>query len=234
MARPARFRLELFCFIGFSWHHGNQLPLAEIPCPGRVILGLIKVAPFNILYNHGDAWKPGKGDMTGKFRGPMLYPTLFMGALALILLYIGYRQGGGQHVMGMKSALILMVQILPLLFCAFVVAGMVQSLIPREAIAKWIGNESGMRGILIGTVAGGLSPGGPFVSLPLAAGLMRTGAGVGTMVAYLTGWSLWAVARLPMEVGILGWKFTMARFASTFVLPPVAGLIAHVFFSGLR
>ena len=75
-----------------------------------------------------------------------------------------------------------------------------------------------------------LTPGGPYVSLPVALGLLRAGAGAGTMVAYLTGWSLWAIARLPMEVGILGWKLTMIRFVSTLIFPPIAGLIAHLLF----
>jgi uncharacterized membrane protein YraQ (UPF0718 family) len=90
--------------------------------------------------------------------------------------------------------------------------------------------ESGFRGILLGTVAGAIAPGGPYVSLPIAAGLIKSGAGVGTMVAFLTGWSLWALGRLPMEVGILGWKFTIIRFTSTFIFPPIAGLIAQLFF----
>jgi hypothetical protein len=57
---------------------------------------------------------------------------------------------------------------------------------------------------------------------------------MGTAVAFVTGWSLWAVARLPMEVGIMGWKFTAIRLASTFLFPPIAGIIAHLFFSGGR
>ena len=108
---------------------------------------------------------------------------------------------------------------------------MVQVLLPQEMMAKWVGSESGWRGIVIGTIAGGLSPGGPYVSLPIAAGLLNSGAGVGTMVAYLTGWSLWAVGRLPMEVGILGWRLTLIRFVSTFFLPFLAGWIAQTFFA---
>ncbi len=150
----------------------------------------------------------------------MLIPTIIMGVLATILLFIGYYKGEGQHISGMKSALNMTVEILPLLVFAFIVAGMVQVLIPRELLTRWVGVESGMRGILIGAVAGGLAPGGPYVSLPIAAGLLRSGAGVGTMVAFLTGWSLWAVSRLPMEVGILGWRFSLIRIASTFFFPP--------------
>ncbi len=162
----------------------------------------------------------------------MLIPTLVMAVAAIVLAVIAYRKGGSEHVVGFKAALHMTGEVLPLLVCAFVVAAMVQVLVPRELLAKWVGAESGLRGILIGTVAGGLTPGGPYVSLPIIGGLMRSGAGVGTMVAFLTGWSLWAVSRLPMEVGILGWKFTAIRIASTFFLPPIAGLIAHALFGG--
>jgi len=91
-----------------------------------------------------------------------------------------------------------------------------------------------MRGILLGTVAGGLSPGGPYVNIPTVAALLHSGAGAGTTVAFLTSWSLWAITRLPMEVGLLGWRFTAIRLASTFFFPPVAGLIAQRFFAGVR
>jgi len=157
-----------------------------------------------------------------------------MGILAAALLFAGYRKGGGLHVEGLKDASVMTAEILPLLFFAFVVAVMVQILLPKELLAKWVGAESGMRGIIIGTIAGGFTPGGPFVSLPVAAGLFRAGASIGTMVAFLTGWSLWAINRLPMEVGVLGWKLTMIRFASTFFFPPIAGLIAQAVFKNVR
>ena len=164
----------------------------------------------------------------------MLLPTIIMAAIAIILLIIGYSKGEGQHIQGLKSALGMTIDILPLLIFAFIMAGMVQVLIPRELLSKWVGEESGMRGIFIGTLAGGLTPGGPYVSLPLVAGLLRAGAGVGTMVAFLTSWSLWAVSRLPLEIGILGWKFWFARLACTFFFPPIAGVIAQAFFSGFK
>jgi uncharacterized membrane protein YraQ (UPF0718 family) len=164
----------------------------------------------------------------------MLIPTIIMGIVALLLLLIGYQRGAGQHIEGIKSALSMTIGILPLLVFAFTIAGMTQVLLPQEMIAKWVGTESGLRGIFIGSVAGGLCPGGPFVSLPIAAGLIRSGASMGTMVAFLTGWSLWAVSRLPMEVGILGWKLTSIRIASTLLFPPLAGFIAQALFEAGR
>ena len=160
----------------------------------------------------------------------MLLPTIIMGVIAIVLLFIGYQRGGGEHILGLKTGGSLLIQIIPLLIFAFIVAGMVQTLIPREIVARWIGVESGFRGLLIGTLMGSLTPGGPFVTMPIAAGLLRTGASVGTMVAFVTAWLLVAVTRLPLEVGLLGWKFTLIRLACTFFFPPIAGLIANLFF----
>jgi len=164
----------------------------------------------------------------------MLIPTIIMGVIAIALLYIGYQRGGGEHMVGLKSAGNLLLQIIPLLIFAFIVAGMVQILTPHEIISRWVGAESGFRGLLIGSVLGGLMPGGPMTSLPVAAGLLRVGASVGTMVAFLTGWSLLAFSRLPLEIGLLGWKFALIRLACVFFFPPIAGLIANKLFAGVE
>ncbi len=164
----------------------------------------------------------------------MLIPTIIMAIVAIILLYIGYVRGEGEYIVGLKSTYKMILEILPLLIFAFIVGSMAQVLLPHELISKWIGSESGMKGILIGTIAGGLAPGGPYVSLPVAAGFLRAGASIGTMVAFLTGWSLWAVSRLPMEFGIMGWKFTLIRISCTFFFPPIAGLIAQVLFGSVK
>jgi len=164
----------------------------------------------------------------------MLIPTIIMAGIAIVLVAIGMNKEGNIHITGLQSAFKMTYQVLPLLIFAFIIAGMIQVLLPQDLLNRWIGAESGFRGILIGTIAGGITPGGPYVSLPIIAGLLKSGAGIGTMVAFLSSWSLWAVARLPMEVGILGWKFTLIRLASTFFFPPIAGLIAQTFFANFN
>jgi len=160
----------------------------------------------------------------------MLIPTLVMAVIAVILSIVACKNGQ-RHTAGLSIAFNTLLNILPLLVFAFIVGGMVQVLLPHDVVAGWIGGESGFRGILIGTLAGGVTPGGPYVSLPLVAGFLEAGAGAGTMVAFLTSWSLWAVSRLPMEIGILGWRFTLIRLASTFFFPVIAGWLANAVFS---
>ena len=163
----------------------------------------------------------------------MLIPTIIMGVIAIALLVIVYQRGGGEYILGLKLSGNLLLQVIPILIFAFIIAGMIQVLIPTEMISRWVGAESGFRGILIGTVVGGLTPGGPYVTMPIAAGLLRAGAGIGTMVAFITAWSVLAFSRLPIEIGLLGWKFTLIRLACTFFFPVIAGLIADKLFSGV-
>ena len=160
----------------------------------------------------------------------MLIPTIVIGLLAMVLLFISYQKG--VHIQGLKATWNMLIQMLPILVFALILAGAIQNLVPSDLISRWVGAESGFRGILIGAAMGIITPGGPYISLPIAAGLLRAGAGIGTMVAFLTGWSLLAFTRLPMEIGLLGWKFTLIRLACTFFFPPIAGLIANKLFSG--
>ncbi len=121
-----------------------------------------------------------------------------------------------------------MLDLTPLLLGVFIIVGFAEELVPREFIAQLLGGKSGMRGILLASGLGMLTPGGPFVSYPLVATLYQAGAGIGPLVAFVTAWSLGSVSRLPLEVGIVGIRLTAIRLASSLIFPPVAGLIATI------
>ncbi len=160
----------------------------------------------------------------------MRIATIVMIILAAFLSVIAYNRGDQLLLRGLKFGGRTLLSILPLLVCAFVVAGLIQVLMPKELISAWLGDQAGIKGIFIAAFAGGLTPGGPYVLLPIAAALYRAGVGIGPMVAFLTGWSLWAAGRLPYEIGLLGPKLTLIRFVSTLIFPPIAGMIAQLLF----
>lgn len=155
----------------------------------------------------------------------MMIPTIVMGLVAIILLFIAYNRGEAQS--GLRLSFSMILKVLPILVFSFIVAGMIQVLVPMKVVAQWIGEEAGFRGILIGSIAGGFAPGAPYFGLPIVAAFLKSGAGIGTMVAFFTGWTLLAFGRIPLEVGIVGWKFALIRFSCTFFFPPIAGLLAH-------
>ena len=115
---------------------------------------------------------------------------------------------------------------------AFVIVGYVKVLAPQELVRSWIGPESGLRGVLIGSVAGMLLPGGPYVVFPLIAALFQTGAGLGPTLAMITSWSSLALLTVSFELPFLGWRFTIIRLGLGLLLPPLIGLVGSLLFSG--
>jgi uncharacterized membrane protein YraQ (UPF0718 family) len=116
---------------------------------------------------------------------------------------------------------------LPILLLGFAIAGLAQVLIPKEWITAWLGGRSGFKGVLIGCLLGGLVPGAPYATFPLVAALYQSGASLGAVVGFVTAWSLWSVSRLPVEIALIDSKPALVRYALTFVVPPVAGLLAN-------
>jgi len=116
---------------------------------------------------------------------------------------------------------------LALLLVGFLIAGLIQVLIPKDLIVTWLGEASGIRGVLIGCVAGGLIPGPPYVIFPIVAGFYTAGAGLGAIIGYVTAWSLWSVTRLPVEMTLISPRVALIRYGITFIVPPLAGLLAH-------
>jgi hypothetical protein len=47
------------------------------------------------------------------------------------------------------------------------------------------------------------------------------------VVGFVTAWSLWSVSRLPVEMALIDPKVALVRYAVTFVVPPIAGLLAE-------
>jgi uncharacterized membrane protein YraQ (UPF0718 family) len=161
----------------------------------------------------------------------MLIPTLVMVGVVTVLISLTYFRDPSLLATGLKGSGKLVLQSIPILILAFIIAGLVQVVIPKELISGWIGAESGWRGIMIGAAAGALTPGGPYATFPITAGFYKAGAGLGPVVAFLSAWALWQLARIPISVALLGPKVTLVFIASTFIFPPIAGYIAHYFFS---
>jgi len=147
--------------------------------------------------------------------------------VALALAALAFSRGGAELLRaGFGEGVDQLVRYGLLIAVSFFAAGFAQVLIPTGWIREALGVDSGLRGILLASAAGIVTPAGPFVSLPIAATLLRGGAEPAAVVAYLTGWSLLAVHRLvAWEVPILGARFALVRYAICAALPLLAGLL---------
>jgi uncharacterized membrane protein YraQ (UPF0718 family) len=115
------------------------------------------------------------------------------------------------------------------IFISFLVAGLAETLMPREWVSMALGEDSGWKGLLLASAAGIVTPAGPFVSMPLAAAMLRSGATPPAVVAFLSAWSLLAIHRLfAWEVPIMGASFAFTRWGLCLVLPIGVGFLARL------
>ena len=116
----------------------------------------------------------------------------------------------------------------PLIGGGLLVAGLVQVLIPKDAVSHWLGDKSGTRGLFIAEVAGALTPGGPYGSFALVYALGKSGADIGVLITYLTAWTTLSVLRLIVwELPFLGVNFALLRFVICLPMGIIAGLLAR-------
>ncbi|MBL41281.1 MAG: hypothetical protein CMM49_01320 [Rhodospirillaceae bacterium] len=126
----------------------------------------------------------------------------------------------------------LLLKILPILGGGILLVGSMHILLPSKFIGKWLGKESGFKGILIATLVGGVTPGGPMVSFPLLISLRSKGADIGSLIAFITAWTTISFTRtIAWEIPLMGIDFTIIRFLSSLILPIIAGLLYRKFFN---
>jgi uncharacterized membrane protein YraQ (UPF0718 family) len=152
--------------------------------------------------------------------------------LAVILIIIAYfMKGWDLPLSGLVQGGRMLWTVFPRLLLGFALAGMIQVMIPTEYIAKMIGEGSGVKGILIATVAGAFTPGGPFVNFPIVAALYKSGASIGPLAAYLAAWGIIGINRtLVYEIPFMGAHFAFARYLGSIVFPLIIGIITPFIF----
>lgn len=115
----------------------------------------------------------------------------------------------------------------PKILCGFFVAASVPILVPRATLTRWVGQESGMRGLVVASLAGALVPGGPMMIYPLAASLLASGARLAVVISFVTAWSLYGLNRtIIWEMSFLHIDFVLLRVAICLPFPLLAGWLA--------
>lgn len=137
-------------------------------------------------------------------------------------------KGAAQVEEALRSDLDVFLFIVPRILGGMLLAGLVQVVLPPEVVSKWVGENSGLRGLAIATAVGALTPGGPMTSFPIVVAFYMSGADRGALVAYITAWSLLGFQRfLVWELPLLGPEVAVLRLFAVFWMPVLAGMIAR-------
>jgi hypothetical protein len=80
-------------------------------------------------------------------RSPLDTSTLILAPVAVVLAVVAYLKDPGGVV-------------------ALLLAGLMQALVPEDFVSRHFGQAGGVRALLLATLAGVVTPGGPMVPLP--------------------------------------------------------------------
>lgn len=158
-------------------------------------------------------------------------PALFIWTLALGLGALCYALKGEAAFMRAFWADIDIVETMaPRFLLGLLLVGFLTVLAPKEAVARALGEGSGVRGLLIAAGAGILLPGGPWVIMPLSLAIAKAGADIGACVAFVVAWGSLGLNRaLVWELPFLGFETAALRWLFALPLPIIAGLAVRRF-----
>lgn len=147
--------------------------------------------------------------------------------VAFTLLYLINLKNNGQQNEAVIAGLKLLIKNLPLILGAFLLAGLIEILMPQDFVHNWLSTEAGVKGIFLGTIGGMLLAMGPYAVFPIVGSILASGAGLGTIIATLSGWSMLTLQIMPFETAFLGTKFYLKKLLVSIPLSIISGFIAY-------
>lgn len=115
-----------------------------------------------------------------------------------------------------------MIMLVPFIF---VLIGILDIWVPKEAIQKHIGEESGIKGVFYVVLLAFFQGGPLYVAFPVAHLLWKKGCSIRNVFVYIGSFSALKVPMVMFEISFLGWKFSLVRAA---VSLPVFLVIAEI------
>ncbi len=167
---------------------------------------------------------------TAPKRRRLLDPGL---VIIIVLASIGagltYRDQGMAAVWAIiEDDSLLFLEILPKVAAGCLIGALITLLVPREVIVRLVGSESGLRGLVIATLAGILMPGGPFTVFPVTVAFLTIGADAGAAIAFVTAWHVIGLNRaIIWEMPFFGPHFVVMRVGVSLLFPLLIGLVAR-------
>lgn len=104
--------------------------------------------------------------------------------------------------------------------------GLVQVWISRDMVARLLGEEGGVRALLVAALCGTLLVGPPYVIFPLLMTVRRQGARWAVVSIVLAAYAV-KLPMIPLEVGFLGWPFSLGRSLLTLLFAIPSGLLVE-------
>jgi len=136
------------------------------------------------------------------------YAVMMIFVIGIILLYD--RQAGLSAVSNAGMQLKQMFFVIPPIF---LLLGLLDVWVPRTTMVKYMGEGSGIKGILLAFLIGSAAAGPLYGAFPVAAVFMKKGVKFLNLMVFIGAWSTTKIPMLMFEIESLGLKFALTRLA---------------------
>ena len=106
----------------------------------------------------------------------------------------------------------------------FVLLGLLDVWVPRETMIKYMGEGSGIKGVILSILLGSAAAGPLYGAFPVAAVFMKKGVKFSNILIFIGAWSTTKIPMLLFEMSALGVKFALTR-----LLIDIPGIILIAF-----
>lgn len=148
--------------------------------------------------------------------------AVFIAALAAVgILTLVYRDIGLQAFSISASQFKQMLLVIPPIF---ILLGLLDVWVPRETMVKYMGEGSGLKGIVLSIILGSAAAGPLYGAFPVAAVFMKKGVKFSNLMVFIGAWSTTKIPMFLFEMASLGTKFAVTR-----LLIDIPGIIIIAF-----
>ncbi len=148
--------------------------------------------------------------------------------LAVIGLALSFFADRGKTKAALKKAWKSFEYILPQLLSILIIISLALSFLSNETITMLLGSRSGVWGTLIAAVIGSITLMPGFVAFPLAAALLKSGAGYAQIAAFVSTLMMVGIITLPLEIKTFGRRAAVVRNIAGFVFSLVVAFVMGV------
>ena len=93
----------------------------------------------------------------------------------------------------------------------FILLGLLDNWIPKETMVKYMGEDSGIKGVILALFIGSAAAGPLYGAFPVAAVFMKKGVKFSNIIVFLGAWSTTKIPMFLFEMASLGSKFAFSR-----------------------
>ena len=150
---------------------------------------------------------------------------IFINTFTIGCLVIAFIKNKAKTKQSLTLAVKSFFSILPNVLMVIIFIGLLLGFVPQSSISKMVGEQSGFRGILLIAFVGSILYIPALISFPLAASLLKSGASISAVAAFLTTLTMIGTITLPLEIKELGKKMAFLRNSLSFIIAVVIALI---------